>query len=175
MGLLQIHNQIQKELDGGTSRIDLFRTLSEKTPSNTAKFAYCLASIPYPERRQKYLKLNAVLFLFLLLLPVFTIGAEWPIDFQQPTLFIAIKSSVPLMLAYFVFQFHGGVYRILGIWCIIDLIESALLLNFTTFAGLGKTVLLVIIIAMGLLIAKKAFPNLKTIGPKQDQQGRYLI
>ncbi|PHR26197.1 MAG: hypothetical protein COA36_12670 [Desulfotalea sp.] len=106
MGLLTIYNRIQDELDQGISRVDIFNKYSAKSPVDTAKIAYALASIPYASLRKKYLKLNAFLFLFLLCLPFLTVLAEWPIDFSQSTLFIAIKTLVPFLLAYFVYQFQ---------------------------------------------------------------------
>ena len=47
MGLLGINNKIQSVLTHGKSREEIFQTLSSKTPTDSAKFAYCLASIPH--------------------------------------------------------------------------------------------------------------------------------
>lgn len=175
MGLFTVYKCIEKELEQGMSRAEVFKNYSSKTPADTPKFAYMLASIPYPEMRQKYLKLNACLFLLLVSLPVLTVMAEWPIDFRESTLFIAIKSLVPLCLAYFVFHFHGGIYRLLGLWCLIDLSESLLLFNFTTGVGLAKTVLLFLIVVISFFLSYKVFLNLKILGPKRDSKGRYLL
>lgn len=175
MGLFTIYKCIEKELEQGALRSEIFEKHSAKSPADTAKFAFMLASIPYPELRQKYLKLNAFLFLLLLCLPFLTVMAEWPIDFRESTLFIAIKTLVPLLLAYFVFHFHGGIYRILGLWCLIDLFESILLQSYTTGAGFAKVVLLFLIVLSCFVLSKKVFPNLKILGPRQDKQGRYLL
>ncbi|MCP4337518.1 MAG: hypothetical protein GY799_01210 [Desulfobulbaceae bacterium] len=175
MGLLAINNKIQSELTHGKSREEIFQTLSDETPTDSTKFAYCLASIPHSGLRHRYLKHNAILFILLLLLACFSLASEWPINFQQPTLFIVIKILVPIVFSYFVYQFHGGVYRLLGMWCVIDLTESLLLLNFTTGAGLAKVVVLIMTVCLTFFIAKKVFPNLKTLGPKQDEQGRYIL
>jgi hypothetical protein len=175
MGILAINNKIQSELTHGKSREEIFQTLSGRTPTDAAKFAYCLASIPHSGLRHKYLKHNAILFILLLLLAGLSLASEWPIDFQKPTLFIVIKILVPIVFSYFVYQFHGGVYRLLGIWCLIDLTESLLLLNFTTGPALSKVVVLIITVCLTLFIAKKVFPNLKILGPKQDEQGRYIL
>ena len=175
MGLLEINNTIQSELTRGKSREEIFQTLSSKTPTESAKFAYCLASIPHSGLRHKYLKHNAILFILLLLLAGLSLASEWPIDFRQPTLFIVIKIFVPIVFSYFVYQFHGGVYRLLGIWCLIDLTESLLLLNFTTGAGLSKVIVLIMTVCLTFLIAKKVFPSLKIFGPKQDELGRYIL
>ncbi|BHH85960.1 hypothetical protein [Desulforhopalus sp. 52FAK] len=175
MGLINIHNRIEKALQAGRSRPDIFKELSEKRPADTAKFAYLLASIPYPEQRRKFLKINAILFLLLLILPCLILMAAWPIDLQQSTLFLTIKIVVPFLLSYFVYHFHGGVYRLLPVWCGIDLLESLLLLEFTTGYELAKIALLVLIIGVSLYLAKKVFPNLKFMGPRQDEAGRYLL
>lgn len=175
MGLLEINRNIQKQLEDGKSREKIFQDLSAKSPANAPKLAYSLASIPYEGLRSKYLKHNALLFIFVLLLAGFSLAAEWPIDFQQSTIFIVLKILIPLVFSYFVYQFHGGVYRLLGIWCIIDLSESILLLNFTTGAGLSKVAVLVAVIFLAFYIAAKVFPNLGILGPKKDSQGRYLV
>lgn len=175
LGLLGIINTIQSELAFGKTREEIFSNLSNKTPANSGKFAYCLASIPRRLLRTKYLKQNGTLFIFLLLLAGLSLASELPLDPQQSTLFIAIKVSVPLIFAYFVYQFHGGVYRLLGIWCIIDLVESLVLLRFTTAMDLSRVVVLGSIIIITFYIARKVFPNLRILGPKQDSQGRYLL
>ena len=175
MGLLAINKKIEKDLALGRSREEIFKELSRKSPSESAKFAYCLASIPHSGLRHKYLKHNGVLFLLLLALAGLSLASEWPIDFRQPTLFLVIKIFVPVVFSYFVFRFHGGVYRLLGIWCLIDLTESLFLLNFTTGASLSKVVFLVITIGLAFFLARKVFPNLGILGPQQDTHGRYIL
>lgn len=175
MGLLEINSNIQKQLEDGKSRENIFQELTADSPANAPKLAYSLASIPYAGLRSKYIKHNAFLFIFLLLLAGLSLAAEWPIDFQQSTIFIVIKILIPLVFSYFVYHFHGGVYRLLGIWCIIDLLESLLLLDFTTGVGLSKVAVLIVIIFLAFFIAAKVFPNLGILGPKKDSQGRYLL
>ncbi|MGB3210332.1 MAG: hypothetical protein WBB19_06465 [Desulforhopalus sp.] len=175
MGLLGINTAIQRELVLGRSREEIFQEFSGKSPKNSAKFAYCLASIPHSGLRHRYLKHNALLFLLLLALSGLSLMVEWPIDFRQSTIFIAIKVLIPIVFSYFVYQFHGGVYRLLGIWCLIDLLESILLLQFTTGAGLAKVIVLLLTVSLSFFIAGKVFPNLRVIGPRQDLQGRYLL
>jgi hypothetical protein len=175
MGLLELNSNIQKQLEGGKSREGIFQELSRESPANAPKLAYSLACIPYEGLRSEYLKHNALLFIFLLTLAGLSLAAEWPIDFQQSTIFIVIKILIPLVFSYFVYHFHGGVYRLLGIWCVIDLSESLLLLNFTTGAGLSKVAVLIAVIFLSFYIATKVFPNLGILGPKKDSQGRYLL
>jgi hypothetical protein len=175
MGLLAINSKIHSELLLGRSREEIFKNFSSKTPVDSAKFAYCLASIPHSGLRHKYLKHNAVLFILLLSLAGLSLASEWPIDFQQSTLFIVIKILIPLVFSYFVYHFHGGMYRVLGIWCLIDLTESLLLLNFTTGAGLAKVIVLILTVCLTFFLARKVFPNLRVLGPKQDSQNRYIL
>lgn len=175
MGLLNIVHTIEKELDAGQSRTDVFKKYTEQNPGESAKYAYIIASIPYPELRKKYVKFNAILFLLLLVLPCVILLSEWPIDFTESTLFLAIGLVVPCLFAYFVFQFHGGVYRLLGAWCLIDLLESLLLLEFTTPFELVKLTLLLLIVTLSFFLAHKVFSHLKFLGPRQDETGRYLL
>ncbi len=175
MGLLSINRLIQQLLVEGKSREEIFIQLSKQNPENMVKFAYCLAATPNADARRRFLKLNAVLFLLLPLLAALSVAVEWPVDFQQSTFFLALKFIVPLIFAYFVFQFHGGIYRILGLWCFVELLESLLLLSFGTAAGLAKTFVLLLIVSFAFLIARKVFPHLGFLGPKQDNQGRYLL
>jgi hypothetical protein len=175
MGLLEINSNIQKQLESGKSREKIFQELTRDSPANAPKLAYSLASIPYESLRSKYLKHNALLFIFLVMLAGLSLAAEWPIDFQQSTIFIVIKILIPLVFSYFVYHFHGGVYRLLGIWCIIDLFESLLLLDFTTGVGLSKMAVLIALIFLAFYIAVKVFPNLGILGPNKDSQGRYLV
>ncbi len=175
MGLLNILHTIEKELDAGHSRTDVFKKYTEKNPGETAKYAYMIASIPYPDLRKKYVKLNAILFLLVLALPSVILLSEWPINFAESTLFLAITLLVPCFFAYFIFQFHGGVYRLLGAWCLIDLLESLMLLEFTTPFELAKLALLVLIVTLSFYLGSKVFSNLKFLGPRQDESGRYLL
>lgn len=175
MGLLNNYKGIQEELDQGESRVDIFNKFSAKTPADAPKFAYMLASIPYPQARRKYIVVNAILFLMLLALPVFTVMAAWPIDVKESTLFLSISLLVPLIFSYFVFHFHGGIYRLLGLWCTIDLLESILVSGFATPAGLGRTALLFCIVILSFVIARKVFPHLRFLGPRIDDQGNYML
>ncbi|MFW2366912.1 MAG: hypothetical protein ACN4GW_10875 [Desulforhopalus sp.] len=175
MGFLKLNGLIQGELAGGKSREDIFQELSGKSPTDVAKFAYCIASIPRKSLRAKYLKVNGVLFLLLLILAALSLLSELPIDMQQSTLFIAISIVVPLVFSYFIYQFYGAVYRLLGIWCLIDLVESLLLLQFTTAIDLVKLFVLVAVTILSFLIAVKVFPNMKLLGPKLGPDGNYLL
>jgi hypothetical protein len=88
MGLLSINNKIQKKLADGESRAGIFHELSQTSPSESGKFAYCINSIPTEELRKKYLVVNALLIISLVGYSVLTLLSESPINFNEPTLFI---------------------------------------------------------------------------------------
>lgn len=175
MGFLKLSGLIQSELADGKSREDVFQELSGKAPKDVAKFAYCIASIPRASLREKYIKINGILFILLLLLAILSLVSEFPIDMQQSTIFIAISVGVPLVFSYFIYHFYGAVYRLLGIWCLIDLVESLLLLQFTTAIDLARLFVLTATTILTFLIAAKVFPNMKIFGPKLDSEGNYLL
>lgn len=175
MGIFGIHKRIQKELDQGRTREEIFYELSTEKPTETVKFAYCLASIPHSPLRAKFLKTNGVLFLLLILIAGLSVATEWPINLQQSTLFIAIQFFIPLIFAYFVFHFHGGIYRLIALWFTVDFFESLLLVRFTTAVDLFSMFVVAVIVVVSLVISKKVFPNLRIFGPAQDSDGRYIL
>jgi len=175
MGLLDISNEISAELEAGLSREEVFKKHVEEKPTGAMKYAYCIASIPTPVLRKKYLTLNALLSLLLIVYAVLNVLAELPINPNEPTIFIVIKTLVPLVFAYFTFRFHGGVYRLLGLWCLYDLFESILLTEITTIAVALKLLILFFVVVLAFFIARKAFPNLKLLGPKQDSNGNFFL
>ncbi len=175
MGLLDTRNQIISKLEKGQSREEVFNEHVANHPAEAARFAYAIASVPHQHLRQKYLRLNGVLFLMLLGIAVLAVMAELPINFEESTLFIVIKTSVPLIFSYFVYHFHGGIYRLLGCWCLFDLFELVFLVKFTALAGIFKLLLLFLAACLAFIIALKVFPNLGFLGPKKNKQGAFLL
>ena len=175
MGLLNINNTIQKKLADGESRTDIFHELSQSSPSESGKFAYCINSIPTEELRKKYLVVNALLIIGLVGYSVLTLLSEFPINPNEPTLFIVIKILVPLIFSYFVFHFHGGLYRVIGLWCILDLLEASALSGFGNLLDLSRIMMLFTCVFFSWLIAMKVFAHLTFLGPKKDRSGNYII
>jgi hypothetical protein len=175
MGLLNLSNEISADLEIGLSREKVFKKYVQSNPAGAMKYAYCIASIPTPVLRKQYLTLNALLSLLLIVYAVLNVLAELPINLKEPTIFILIKTLVPLVFSYFTFRFHGGVYRLLGLWCLYDLFESILLTEMSTVTVALKLLILFSIVVLSFLIARKAFPNLKLLGPKQDSNGNYFL
>ncbi len=175
MGLLDISNEITAELESGLSREEVFNKHIKSNPAGARKYAYCIASIPTPIIRKQYLTINALLSLLLVVYAVFTVLAELPINMQEPTIFILLKALLPLVFAYFTFRFHGGAYRLIGLWCLYDLLESILITGVSTIADSLKLLILFLVIVLVFFLARKAFPNLKILGPKQDVKGNYFL
>jgi hypothetical protein len=175
MGIRDISEKVMAALEQGRSRADIFKSLAASMPSETGKIAYCIASVPQTEMRKKYLFSNALLCVLLVVYSLLNAMSELPVEPGEPTLFIALTSLIPLVFSYFVFRFHGGVYRIAGIWFLIDLIERILLTGAPD--GLAALILLVLfaIVILSFLIARKVFPHLAILGPKKDSSGNYLL
>lgn len=175
MGLLDISNEISAELETGLSREEIFKKHIQSNPAGATKYAYCIASIPTPTLRKQYLTINALLSLLLVVYAVLTVLAELPINFNEPTIFILMKTLVPLIFTYFTFRFHGGIYRLLGLWCLYDLFESILLTEISTITVALKLLILFFITVLTFYIARNVFPNLKILGPKRDSNGNYFL
>ncbi len=175
MGLLSISNEIIAEMESGLSREEIFQKHVRSNPSGTAKYAYCIASIPTSVLRKQYLIMNGLLTILLVLYAVITVLAELPIDMNEPTLFILIKTLLPLIFSYFVFRFHGGIYRLIGLWCLYDLLESVLLNGVATIPDTIRLFILFCVIVLTFYIARKVFPHLRVLGPKRNSDGNYFL
>lgn len=175
MGLLDITNAISADLESGLSREEIFKKYVQAAPAEAAKYAYCIASIPAAILRKKYLKLNSLLLVLLVAYAALTVLAALPIDLTKPTIFLLLRTLVPIIFAYFVFHFHGGVYRLITIWCLFDLAEDILLTGAPTLAAALKLLVLFFVIVLAFFISRKVFPNLKVFGPKRDADGKYIL
>ena len=175
MGLLDLSNKITAELESGLSRENIFKKYVTADPNKAIKYAYCIASIPQSELRKQYLIINALLSVLLVVYAVLTVVAELPINPQDPTLFIVLKTIVPLVFAYFTFRFHGGAYRLIGMWCVYDMLETLMLTGVSNLASALKLLVLFFVIVFAFLIARKVFSNLKVLGPRMDRNGNYLL
>jgi len=175
MGLLDVSNEISEELEAGLSREEVFKKHVQANPKGAMQYAYCIASIPTPALRKKYLTLNALLSLLLVVYAVLNVLAELPINPNEPTIFIVIKTLVPLVFAYFTFRFHGGVYRLFGVWFLYDLFESILLTEISTVTVALRLFILFFVVVLSFYLARKAFPSLKLLGPKQDSNGNFFL
>lgn len=175
MNIKKISEMALAKLEQGVSRQDVFRQLVSKNPSEASKIAYCIASIPKKEKRLKYLRHNALLFLLLVIYAGLSLISGLPIKPGEPTIFLLLTCVIPLVFSYFVFRFHGGIYRVAWIWFMIDLVETVLVTGTPTTTDAFKLIVLFIILVLSLFIARKVFPNLGVMGPKKDASGNFLL
>ena len=175
MNIRDISDQVLAEFERGKSREEVFQALQSKHPEQLGKIAYCIASTPDRQLRASYLKHNALLCLLLIAYAVLTLTVELPIEFDQPTIFILLKVSIPLIFLYFVYRFHGGVYRIAGIWALLDLLETLLLTGAPDGISAVRLMVVFFVVVLSFLLARKVFPNLRILGPKRDSSGNYLL
>lgn len=175
MRMLDISNTVLAELENGQSRKHILQHLVTSSPKDVAKIAYCIASTPRSNLRQKYLKHNAILCVLLVLYSVLTVLTAMPIDLSQPTIFLLITTVLPLIFSYFIFRFHGGTYRLIGCWYLLDLLETILLTGVPDGLAALKLMSLFFVITLSFYIARKVFSHLQLIGPKKDTDGNYLL
>ena len=175
MGLLNTSNKIIAEMESGLSREKIFQKHVEENPSGAPKYAYCIASIPTSVLRKQYLIINGLLTILLVLYAVINVLAELPINMNEPTIFILIKTLLPLIFSYFVFRFHGGIYRLTGLWCLYDLLENILINGVANITDALRLLILFFVIVLTFYITRKVFPNLKILGPKRDSNGNYFL
>jgi hypothetical protein len=175
MGMREISNRVTAELEKGRSRGEIYQALWSSSPADSGKIACCIASVPAGDLRQSYIKYNALLCLLLAIYPILTIVSALPIDFSQPTIFLLIRTLLPFIFAYIVFRFHGGVFRLVTIWFLIELLETLLLTGAPDTAAILKLFALFFIVILSLTISRKVFPNLGVLGPKKDLSGNYLL
>ncbi len=175
MGLRNISNEIIAEMESGLSREEIFQKHVKSNPSEAMKYAYCIASIPTPTLRKQYLVTNGLLSILLVCYAAITVLAELPIDINEPTIFILIKTLLPLIFSYFVFRFHGAIYRLIGLWCLYDLLENILLNGIASIPDALRLLILFFVIVLTFTIARKVFPNLKVLGVKRDTNGNYSL
>jgi len=175
MGLRTISDRVLLELQNGRSREDIFKTLRLDMPLDEAKIAYCIASVPTDHLRLKYIKLNGILFLLLIVCSALSLMSGLPIPEGEPTIFLVLTTAVPLLFSYFVFRFHGGIYRLTGIWFLLDLLETVLFTGAPDGVAVLKVFVTFFIVILSFLIGRKVFPKLGILGPKRDRSGNYQL
>lgn len=175
MGIRDITERVLAELQQGRSRREIYNSLANQAPEDAGKIAYCIASIPEEELRKKYIKYNAILCILLVVYSVLNIESGLPLNPGDPTIFLVLTSAVPLVFSYFVYRFHGGIYRVVGIWFLIDLLETVLLTGAPDGIAALKLFTLFFIITLSFSLGRKVFPNLGVLGPKKDGSGHYAL
>lgn len=175
MGLLDVRNSIITQLEHGKTREEIFNRMVKEDPGRVSKIAFAVAAVPRDKLRRQYGHFNTTLFMALIGIALTGLLVELPVHSGESTLALVLRVVMPLILSYFVFHFHGGIYRILGFWCLFDLVEHLLLGHHLSVVGAVKALLLVVSVLLAFYIARKVFSHLQFFGPKQDQLGRYFL
>jgi hypothetical protein len=111
----------------------------------------------------------------LLAYSLLTLLSQLPIERDAPTLFIVIETLLPLVFLYFVYRFHGGMYRLAGIWSLFDLLEALLLTGAPDGVASLRLLVIFFVVVLSFVIARKVFPNLGFVGPKKDSSGHFML
>lgn len=175
MGMLALRKQIDAKLQQGNSRQEVFEDLSKKDAGQAMKFAFAIATIPKKPIPEKCLMVNTLLLFFLLCLPILTFIDSLPIDLASPTVFLLIQLVVPLICLYFVFEYHGAIYRIAGLWFMVDFVEAVMEFRQDSLVESFRILCLFMVIVLSFYMARKLFPNLKVLGLRKDVQGNYQL
>lgn len=175
MGIRDISERVLAEIQQGHERSDIYKNLTSSAPSDAGKIAYCIASVPENDLRKKYIKLNATLCILLVAYSLLTFLTGLPLEPDEPTIFLVITTTIPLIFSYFTFRFHGGVYRLAGIWFLIDLLETVLLTGVPNGMAALKLIILFFVVFLSFLIGRKVFPHVGILGPRKDASGNYIF
>lgn len=175
MGMLALRKKIDAKLQQGTARQTVFQELAGEDSSQAMKYAFAIATIPKKPIAEKFLMANTVLLFALLCLPVLTFISALPIDLSSPTIFLVIQLVVPLVCLYFVFEYHGAIYRIAGLWFLVDFTEAILKFQQDSLVESFRILCLFVIVTLSFYMARKLFPHLKVLGIRKGVDGNYQL
>ncbi len=177
MNRKQVIKEIDEFLRRGQSKEDIFKELSQKYHEEDM-LAKLICMFPAKERREKYKNLNNALFYILILTALLKVLVSWPILLSVSPYAILIVLIVPLLNIWFateVWKMRGYIYRILGLFAIYGIFESA-----EGFFKQGAWILLDVallgvIAILSFYMGSKLFPNYGFFGPKKDSNGKYVL
>lgn len=175
MGIFAARKIINKQLADGVSREEVFQQLMRTDSSQAAKHAYAIATIPKTPIPERCLIANVVLLFALLFCSVLTVVMAFPIDLSKPTIFLLLQVVIPLVFMYFVFHYHGAIYRVSVIWFVVDFLEALAQFRQDSLVDSFRILCLFIILVMSVYLARKLFPHLGLLGPKKDTAGHYQL
>lgn len=175
MGVSALREEIEKKLAGGMSRPELFRQLVQRDSLKADKFAFAIATYPAKPIAENVLIANTLLLFMLLCLPVLTLLDAMPVDLKGPTIFLVLQLVVPLICLYFAFHYHGMIYRICGVWFMVDLIEGLFRFSQDSLVESLRLLCLFFIVVLAAYVARKLFPHLRLVGLRKDAEGNYLL
>ncbi len=175
MGLLDNKHKIFQKLAEGTTRQEIFTEFSEQSPEQSGKIAFAIASIPSEDSRKKYLLLNLFLFSLLIGYALLALTSSFSLGEDVDTFKLVLKTCIPLFLSYYVYHFHGGLYRFLAVWCAIELIMVLFKEGGHPLFIYSKGAILSAILFVTIFICLKVFPHFSFLNPKRDANGNYNL
>ncbi len=175
MGLMDNKSRIFNELAEGRTREEIFSEFSEESPDQSGKIAYAIASIPSENLREKYLLFNHLLFSLLIGYALLVMTAAYPVEGSMEMFILILKICIPSFFSYYVYHFHGGLYKFLGLWCIIEMVEVVGKEPVYTLFSYSKMAVLGFILLVTILICLKVFPHFGFMSPRQDSEGNYRL
>ncbi len=175
MGLLENKNRIFQKLAEGKSRDEIYREFSEQSPDDEGRIAFSIGSIPTKESRKKYFMVNQFLFSLLIGYALLALTAAYPFDGLMTVFILMLKVCIPAFFSYYVYHFHGGLYRFLCVWCTIEMIDVTFKEEFHNIFSYSKGAVLVLILATTIFLCLKIFPHLGFLNAKKGDDGSYLL
>ncbi len=175
MGLLDNKQKIFQKLAENKSRQEIFTEFSDNSPEQSGKIAFAIASIPSENLRKKYLLLNLFLFSLLVGYALLACTSSFSLGEEVETFKLVLKTCIPLFLAYYVYHFHGGLYRFLALWCAIELIMVLFKEGGHPLFIYSKGAVLAAILGITIFICIKIFPHFSFLSPKKDADGKYQL
>ncbi len=175
MGLLDNKQQVFEKLAEGKTRQEIFTEFSEQSPDQGGRIAYAIASIPSINSRKKYYLHNILLFSLLIGYSLLALTAALPLKGGMDSFVLVLKTCIPLFFSYYVYHFHGGLYRFLGLWCVIELFEVLFKEETHNIFSYSKGAVLGLVLLLTIIICLKVFPHFGVLNPKQDKDGKYQL
>ncbi len=175
MGLINNKQRIFVKLAEGKSREDIFNEFSEGSPDEQSKIASAIASIPTAELRKKYHLPNLLLFCLLVSYSFLALTAAFPVQGGMDYFILVLKAAIPIFFSYYIYYFHGGLYRFLALWGVIELVEVLFRQPTFNIFTYSKALVLLLILFITALICFKVFPHFGFLNPKQNANGKYYL
>ena len=175
MGVKGISGRVTQELHSGKSREEIFQLLSGEMPGQQDRIAYTIASVPNEVLRKRYLYLNILLFLLLIGAGALALMSSFPSEDEGLSFFLLVTTIVPLVIAYFVLRFYGGIYKVCAVWFLVDLAETFFFTGFADNVSLIKLFFSFLIVLISFFIAHRVFPQLGFLGPNKKIDGTYML
>lgn len=175
MGILALHNEVKEQVAQGVAKEDILQKLVKKKDEHPGKFAYVIASVAAPPIAEKNLAVNVLLLFFLLCSAVLTFWTALPIDPDASTFFLFMKILFPLMFLYYVFAFFGGIYRIMGWWFCIDLLEALTQFQQDGLAVSLRVIVLFLLVVLSFYQGRSLFPHMGLLRPGKNERGDFLL